>query len=74
MTHGTEYLDENLIPPFLFSAPNSAPVNWRKGKVLGHGAFGKVYLAYDADTGRELAVKQVEVQPDNPNASKVSHS
>ena len=43
----------------------SAPTNWRKGKMLGSGAFGKVYLAYDADTGRELAVKQVELNNDN---------
>ena len=48
-----------------------APVNWRKGKVLGSGAFGKVYLAYDADTGRELAVKQVEIQAENPEITKV---
>jgi len=39
--------------------------------VLGHGAFGKVYLAYDADTGRELAVKQVEIQSESKDASKV---
>ena len=49
-----------------------APINWRKGKVLGHGAFGKVYLAYDVDTGRELAVKQVDIQAENPEISKVS--
>ncbi|XP_076823538.1 mitogen-activated protein kinase kinase kinase 2-like [Clavelina lepadiformis] len=47
-----------------------APTNWRKGKVLGHGAFGKVYLAYDADTGRELAVKQVEIHSEHQDASK----
>jgi len=47
-----------------------APINWRKGKVLGHGAFGKVYLAYDVDTGRELAVKQVDIQAENPEISK----
>uniref|UniRef100_H2ZBB6 Protein kinase domain-containing protein n=1 Tax=Ciona savignyi TaxID=51511 RepID=H2ZBB6_CIOSA len=47
-----------------------APSNWKKGKVLGHGAFGKVYLAYDADTGRELAVKQVEILADNSDATK----
>ena len=46
-------------------------MNWRKGKVLGHGAFGKVYLAYDADTGRELAVKQVDIQSDLTDATKV---
>nr|XP_039251891.1 mitogen-activated protein kinase kinase kinase 3-like [Styela clava] len=46
------------------------PANWKRGKVLGHGAFGKVYAAYDADTGRELAVKQVPVQSDSTGTSK----
>ncbi|XP_059583487.1 uncharacterized protein LOC132250420 [Alligator mississippiensis] len=47
-----------------------APTNWRLGKLLGQGAFGKVYLCYDADTGRELAVKQVQFDPDSPETSK----
>lgn len=38
-----------------------APVNWRLGKLLGRGAFGEVYLCYDADTGRELSVKQLNL-------------
>ncbi|KAF6031508.1 MAP3K2 [Bugula neritina] len=37
------------------------PKNWKRGKQLGAGAFGCVYLCYDADTGRELAVKQVNL-------------
>ncbi|XP_019378356.1 PREDICTED: mitogen-activated protein kinase kinase kinase 3-like [Gavialis gangeticus] len=47
-----------------------APTNWRLGKLLGQGAFGKVYLCYDADTGRELAVKQVQFDPNSPETSK----
>ncbi|XP_022104396.1 mitogen-activated protein kinase kinase kinase 2-like isoform X2 [Acanthaster planci] len=47
-----------------------APVNWRKGKILGQGAFGVVYLCYDADTGRELAVKQVPLDNNNTEARK----
>lgn len=53
-----------------FSAPR-APTNWRLGKLLGQGAFGRVYLCYDVDTGRELAVKQVQFNPDSPETSKV---
>lgn len=49
-----------------------APTNWRLGKLLGQGAFGRVFLCYDADTGRELAVKQVQFDPDSPETSKVS--
>lgn len=55
-----------IVPP----APR-APTNWRLGKLLGQGAFGRVYLCYDADTGRELAVKQVQFDPESPETSKV---
>uniref|UniRef100_A0A3Q4I189 Mitogen-activated protein kinase kinase kinase 22 n=1 Tax=Neolamprologus brichardi TaxID=32507 RepID=A0A3Q4I189_NEOBR len=50
--------------------PPRAPVNWRQGKLLGRGAFGEVYLCYDADTGRELAAKQVPFDPDCQETSK----
>lgn len=46
-------------------------MNWRLGKLLGQGAFGRVYLCYDVDTGRELAVKQVQFDPERPETSKV---
>ncbi|NWS81106.1 M3K3 kinase, partial [Toxostoma redivivum] len=48
----------------------SAPMNWRRGKLLGQGAFGRVYLCYDVDTGRELAAKQVQFDPESPETSK----
>ncbi|XP_033126328.1 mitogen-activated protein kinase kinase kinase 2-like isoform X2 [Anneissia japonica] len=47
-----------------------APVNWSKGKLLGQGAFGVVYLCYDKDTGRELAVKQVNLNGNHDEARK----
>ncbi|XP_070570149.1 mitogen-activated protein kinase kinase kinase 3-like isoform X3 [Ptychodera flava] len=47
-----------------------APVNWRRGRLVGQGAFGQVYVCYDADTGRELAVKQVQLERDNSEARK----
>ncbi|KAG8573278.1 hypothetical protein GDO81_012342 [Engystomops pustulosus] len=49
-----------------------APENWRLGKLLGRGAFGEVFLCYDVDTGRELAVKQVPFDPDSQETSKGS--
>jgi hypothetical protein len=33
--------------------------NWQKGELLGVGAFGRVYMGLDTDTGQMLAVKQV---------------
>jgi len=37
----------------------STPVNWGKGRKLGTGGFGQVFICHDLDTGRELAVKQL---------------
>lgn len=59
-----------IVWGFVSAAPR-APVNWRQGKLLGRGAFGEVYLCYDADTGRELAAKQVPFDPDCQETSKV---
>ncbi|XP_010884838.1 mitogen-activated protein kinase kinase kinase 2 isoform X2 [Esox lucius] len=57
----------DISPP---SRSPRAPTNWRLGKLLGQGAFGRVFLCYDADTGRELAVKQVHFDPESPETSK----
>ncbi|KAG2459142.1 M3K2 kinase, partial [Polypterus senegalus] len=59
----------DISPP---SRSPRAPTNWRLGKLLGQGAFGRVFLCYDADTGRELAVKQVQFDPESPETSKGS--
>jgi len=48
-----------------------APVNWSRGRMLGSGAFGQVYVCHDRDTGRDLAVKQVAVNCSLDTASKV---
>lgn len=61
-----------LFNPLFSCVALQAPVNWRLGKLLGRGAFGEVYLCYDADTGRELSVKQVPFDPDSQETSKVS--
>ncbi|XP_076088836.1 mitogen-activated protein kinase kinase kinase 2-like isoform X2 [Mytilus galloprovincialis] len=60
----------NPVSDLAFSKSPRAPVNWQMGKLLGSGAFGEVYLCYDRDTGRELAVKQVTLTSMNAEASK----
>eukprot|EP00052_Salpingoeca_macrocollata_P001579 m.26353 g.26353 ORF g.26353 m.26353 type:complete len:395 (+) comp11500_c0_seq1:347-1531(+) len=45
------------------------PRRWQRGKLLGSGAFGQVFLALDMDTGAELAVKQVELHPNNDDVN-----
>jgi serine/threonine protein kinase len=44
-------------------------INWQKGELLGVGAFGRVYMALDVDTGGLLAVKQVTLAG-NPQDAK----
>jgi len=39
--------------------------------MLGAGAFGQVFLCYDADSGLELAVKQVVINNVDKEISKV---
>jgi len=48
-----------------------APVNWKKGKKLGSGGFGQVFVCHDRDTGRDLAVKEVLVHCPLDETSKV---
>ncbi|XP_066912872.1 mitogen-activated protein kinase kinase kinase 3-like isoform X2 [Clytia hemisphaerica] len=36
------------------------PQKWKLGKLLGVGAFGQVYLGYDEESGKELAIKCVK--------------
>ncbi|XP_076932452.1 mitogen-activated protein kinase kinase kinase NPK1-like [Bidens hawaiensis] len=38
-----------------------AQIRWRKGELIGCGAFGRVYMGMNLDSGELLAVKQVSV-------------
>ena len=41
------------------SADDNSPIRWRKGELIGCGAFGHVYMGMNLDSGELLAVKQV---------------
>ncbi|XP_052298731.1 mitogen-activated protein kinase kinase kinase NPK1 isoform X1 [Citrus sinensis] len=41
------------------SVKMSPPIRWRKGELIGCGAFGRVYMGMNLDSGELLAVKQV---------------
>ena len=38
--------------------PEAGPVNWTRGELIGAGAFGRVYLGLNNETGQLMAVKQ----------------
>eukprot|EP01135_Chromosphaera_perkinsii_P001827 Nk52_evm6s211 gene=Nk52_evmTU6s211 len=41
------------------------PVKWQRGHVLGRGAFGKVYMGLNEDTGEMIAIKQIPIANDD---------
>jgi len=39
--------------------PPPPPIRWRKGELIGSGAFGHVYMGMNCDSGELIAIKQV---------------
>ena len=59
--HSTRMLRSTSEPSRNGMMGPTMPRDWTRGKRLGAGAFGVVYVCHDNDTGRQLAVKQVEI-------------
>lgn len=47
-------------------------ISWKKGELLGTGAFGCVYQALNLDTGQLMAVKQVLLRNDEGSRQRQS--
>ncbi|XP_044508213.1 mitogen-activated protein kinase kinase kinase 5-like [Mangifera indica] len=52
--------------------PEPLPKNnqWKKGKLIGRGTFGSVYVASNRETGALCAMKEVEIFPDDPKSAE----
>ncbi|KAK3142560.1 hypothetical protein QOZ80_4BG0348180 [Eleusine coracana subsp. coracana] len=43
---------------------------WKKGKLLGSGTFGQVYLGFNSENGQFCAIKEVQVIMDDPHSKE----
>nr|XP_043621915.1 mitogen-activated protein kinase kinase kinase ANP1-like [Erigeron canadensis] len=53
--------------------PNCEPdvtIRWRRGELIGCGAFGHVYMGMNLDSGELLAVKQVSIAANSASKEK----
>lgn len=48
----------------------SGPSSWIKGRLIGSGSFGTVYLGMNSFTGELMAVKQVELPSDESESAQ----
>ncbi|KAI4345596.1 hypothetical protein L6164_012702 [Bauhinia variegata] len=49
---------------------NAPTIRWRKGELIGCGAFGRVYMGMKLDSGELIAVKQVLIAAKNASKEK----
>ncbi|GJN06769.1 hypothetical protein PR202_ga24525 [Eleusine coracana subsp. coracana] len=54
------------LPP----SPPSPSLQWKKGKLLGSGTFGQVYLGFNSEGGQMCAIKEVKVISDDSNSKE----
>ncbi|KAL5215352.1 hypothetical protein ABZP36_004504 [Zizania latifolia] len=63
-------------PPAYSSLPLSPTTcsqyesQWKKGKLLGSGTFGQVYLGFNSQNGQFCAIKEVQVILDDPHSKE----
>ncbi|KAD7477956.1 hypothetical protein E3N88_01092 [Mikania micrantha] len=43
---------------------------WKKGRLLGRGTFGHVYLGFNSENGQMSAIKEVKVVADDPSSKE----
>ncbi|XP_061355093.1 mitogen-activated protein kinase kinase kinase 3-like [Gastrolobium bilobum] len=54
----------------LLENTTSNPSKWKKGKLLGRGTFGHVYLGFNSDSGHLCAIKEVRVVSDDQTSKE----
>ncbi|GMH20008.1 hypothetical protein Nepgr_021849 [Nepenthes gracilis] len=59
--------NDSMIPT---TEEDPSPIRWRKGELIGCGAFGRVYMGMNLDSGELLAVKQVSIAASGASREK----
>uniref|UniRef100_A0A0E0CPI6 mitogen-activated protein kinase kinase kinase n=1 Tax=Oryza meridionalis TaxID=40149 RepID=A0A0E0CPI6_9ORYZ len=50
--------------------PTSPGSRWKKGKLVGRGTFGHVYIGFNSDKGEMCAMKEVTLFSDDPKSKE----
>ncbi|XP_075653035.1 mitogen-activated protein kinase kinase kinase NPK1 isoform X2 [Castanea sativa] len=58
------------LPPPVPKSDDAPPIRWRRGELIGCGAFGRVYMGMNLDSGELLAVKQVSITTNSASKEK----
>ncbi|KAL6523085.1 hypothetical protein OROHE_016380 [Orobanche hederae] len=81
----TDILHRLPLPPGRPASPSALPTprspgknenstsnspKWRKGRLLGRGTFGHVYLGFNSENGQMCAIKEVKVVSDDQSSKE----
>lgn len=69
-SHGNSAATSPSVPrsPARGDNPPSPGSRWKKGRLLGRGTFGHVYLGFNSETGEMCAMKEVTLFSDDPKS------
>ncbi|KAL0332663.1 UNVERIFIED_CONTAM: Mitogen-activated protein kinase kinase kinase [Sesamum calycinum] len=56
--------------PGITESSSSNSSKWRKGRLLGRGTFGHVYLGFNSENGQMCAIKEVKVVSDDQSSKE----
>ncbi|KAK6125580.1 hypothetical protein DH2020_040673 [Rehmannia glutinosa] len=56
--------------PGINESSSSNSSKWRKGRLLGRGTFGHVYLGFNSENGQMCAIKEVKVVSDDQSSKE----
>lgn len=62
----------SAVMPHIMEKPSASPKKsqWQKGKLIGRGTFGSVYIGTNRETGASCAIKEVDIIADDPKSAE----